>query len=218
MAKILSVSDVESGIIYSQSAPQRFPDIDMVISCGDLPAFYLDFIASTLHVPLYYVMGNHHNLPVLSDSGKLEIENSGGINLHRSVVNYEHQILLAGVEGCLRYNNGKKQYTEREMWLNVFSLVPGLFINKMRFGRYLDIFVTHAPPWQIHDRDDRAHRGVKAFRWLIHCFEPAIHLHGHVHIYNNSDVTETLFENTRIINTYGYRELNFEPQSSPNKK
>ena len=70
-------------------------------------------------------------------------------------------MLLAGVEGCLKYNDGPFQYTQAEMWARVFLLIPGLLRNHLRRGRYLDVFVTHAPPAGIHDGDDLPHRGIR---------------------------------------------------------
>jgi Icc-related predicted phosphoesterase len=68
--------------------------------------------------------------------------------------------------------------------------------------------VTHAPPWGIHDQNDRAHQGVKAFNWLIKTFQPTLHLHGHIHVYTPMVTTETMVGNTLVLNTFGYRKLN----------
>ena len=92
----------------------------------------------------------------------------------------------------------------------IMKLVPGLLMNKIRFGRYLDIFVSHASPWGIHDEKDRAHHGVKAFLWLIKVFQPTFHLHGHVHVYSPSTTTETILGNTTIHNAFGFRKLTFD--------
>jgi Icc-related predicted phosphoesterase len=40
-------------------------------------------------------------------------------------------------------------------------------LNKLKYGRYLDILVTHAAPRGIHDAEDWTHIGIKAFNWLI---------------------------------------------------
>ena len=32
-------------------------------------------------------------------------------------------------------------------------------------------------------------------------------IHGHQHVYNRNETTETNYEGTRVINTYGYRVL-----------
>jgi uncharacterized protein len=97
------------------------------------------------------------------------------------------------------------------MWLHTFKLVPGLLRNLAINGRYLDIFVSHAPPWGIHDQEDLPHQGIRAFRWLLRIFKPAFHFHGHIHVYHPDTRIETLYGQTRVINTYGYRETVVEP-------
>jgi Icc-related predicted phosphoesterase len=115
-------------------------------------------------------------------------------------------LLLAGVEGSLKYRPGQFQYTQSEMWGHVLSLVPGILRNRIVFGRYLDIFVTHAPSAGIHDMEDLPHQGINAFRWLVKVFQPQIHYHGHVHLYGPNHQVESIFGKTRVINTYGFRE------------
>lgn len=204
--KILSLSDIEISFIYSPLIIERFISTDLVISCGDLPYYYLEYIISTLNRPLYFVSGNHSNSIEETVAGP-RASPWGGINLHRRVCNC-NGLLMAGIEGCQRYNNGKGQYTQDEMWMMVWSMVPILFLNKLRYGRYLDILVTHAPPAGIHDMEDLPHQGIRAFRWLLKVFKPLYHLHGHTHIYRSDAITETLFGSTIVVNTCGFRETN----------
>ena len=204
--KILAVSDIELGFIYSQQIVPRFKDVDVLIGCGDLPYYYLEYMISMLNKPLYYVRGNH------AARTEYGVETSrtapwGAVDLHQRVLCDESGLLMAGVEGSLQYNYGPNQYSQSEMWSLVFGLIPGLLFNRLRYGRYLDVFVTHAPPWKIHDMDDRPHQGIKAFRWFNQVFKPAVHLHGHIHVYRQDTVTETLFYQTRVINAYGYKEI-----------
>ncbi|MDR3575663.1 MAG: metallophosphoesterase [Anaerolineaceae bacterium] len=207
--KILAISDVELGFIYSPLIIDRFKDVDLVVSCGDLPYYYLEYIISLLNVPLYYVRGNHASL-VESGSAGDRSSPWGAIDLHKKVKRASSGLLLAGIEGSLRYNLGPHQYSQFDMWWLVWGLVPGLLINKLLYGRYLDIFVTHAPPWQIHDKTDLPHHGIKAFRWLIDVFQPAFHVHGHIHVYRQDEVVESLEKNTRVVNSYGYRLLELD--------
>ena len=44
--RILCVSDEVDPIIYSPRVKEHFPDIDLVISAGDLPMEYLWFLAA----------------------------------------------------------------------------------------------------------------------------------------------------------------------------
>jgi len=206
--RILSVSDTEIGFIYSPLIVERFQHTDLVISCGDLPYYYLEYIVSMLNVPLYYVRGNHAS-PIEITSGGERTHPWGTVNLHQRVIEDDTGLLLAGLEGSLQYNRGPYQYTQVEYWFKAFRLVPALMRNKLKTGRYLDILVTHAPPWEIHAADDLPHRGIKAFRWLINVFKPAVHLHGHIHIYRQDTEREALVGATRVINTYGYHEMDF---------
>ncbi len=208
--KILAVSDIEMEMIYSPLVVQRFRDVDLLIGCGDLPYYYLEYMISMLDRPLYFVNGNHAPRPYEIQNMTHKDHAWGGVNLHQKVLRDESGLLLAGIEGCLNYNHGVYQYTQREMWAMALSLVPALLINRLRYGRFLDILVTHAPPWKIHDKEDLPHQGIKAFRWLIQTFKPAIHLHGHIHIYQQYETTETQFGRTRVVNAYGYKQIDLK--------
>jgi Icc-related predicted phosphoesterase len=199
--KILSLSDIEVNLVYSPQIATRFRGVDLVIGCGDLQNYYLDYIVSMLNVPMYFVHGNHvHNDPTEPEDPQ------GGCNLHGRVMRDRMTgLLLAGLEGSMQYNFGPHQYSQSQMWMLAWMLGNRFFLNKMRFGRYLDVLVTHAPPWRIHDADDLPHRGFKAFRWLMRVYKPALLIHGHIHLYRQDAVSETKFFDTRVINTFPYR-------------
>lgn len=202
---ILAISDTVEDLIYSASIRTRFGHVELVLSCGDLPCYYLEYIVSMLDVPLYYVLGNH--APRV-EYGATTIRRHawGTVNLHGRLVNH-HGLLLGGLEGSRRYNDGPHQYTEAEMRLRVARMVPQLLLNKVRYGRFLDILITHAPPRHIHDQPDRCHQGFEVFRWFLRVFRPRYHLHGHVHVYSNRTVTRTQYYDTTVLNAYGFREL-----------
>jgi uncharacterized protein len=201
--KILALSDVELPQIYSPQIKNRFKDVDLIISCGDLPPYYLEYVVSNLDKPLYFVFGNHASREESSSSDR--IGPWVGSDIHRRIIKTESGLWLAGIEGSIRYNYGEHQYSQSDMWLNVFDLVPRLLFNRALHGRYLDVFVTHSPPWKIHDKEDLPHHGIKAFRWFNRVFKPLYHLHGHVHIYRQDEVCETIFYQTQVVNTYGYK-------------
>jgi Icc-related predicted phosphoesterase len=94
----------------------------------------------------------------------------------------------------------------------VLNLIWRLAWNRLRYGRYLDVLVTHAPPRGIHDAEDLPHQGFEAYLKLLRRCRPTLMIHGHTHVYNRNDITETDFGDTRIINTYGYRVLELAPQ------
>src|SRR2546421_62312 len=95
---VLAVADEVSTALYDHFEPSRWRNIDLILSCGDLPPTYLDFLASSLDVPLFYVRGNH-------DGKYRQSEYPGGGNLHGRVVTCQG-IRLAGFEGSPRYNRG----------------------------------------------------------------------------------------------------------------
>ena len=201
MKKILSISDQVDPIIYSNSLKDRYNDVDFVLSCGDLSYLYLEYIISVLNRPLYFVHGNHDPLQELN-LGEPRSNPYGAQNLHKRIIR-EHNLILAGVEGSILYNRRTPyQYSQGQMWSHVLSLVPGLLCNKLIHGRYLDIFVSHAPPKGVHEGSDWAHQGINAFRWLIDTFQPAYHFHGHIHNYRPDATIETQVGNTLVINTF----------------
>jgi Icc-related predicted phosphoesterase len=89
-------------------------------------------------------------------------------------------------------------------------LVPSLIWNRLFYGRYLDILITHAPPQGIHDQPDRCHQGFRAFVTLMERFRPRYLIHGHVHVYSPMETIETVYKDTTVINTYGYRILEID--------
>jgi len=204
--KILAISDVVDNLVYSPQILNLYGDVEIVFGCGDLPYYYLEYVVSALDKPVFFVRGNHSHVVEYGSAGP-QIQPDGAINLHRRVVRH-HGLLLAGVEGSIRYRPGKYQYTQSEMWGHVIKLLPGLFVNKLIYGRYLDVFITHAPPWGIHDKSDLPHQGIKAFLWLLRIFKPEYHFHGHVHIYRPDTVTETWYKDTLVINAFGHRAHN----------
>ena len=69
--KILAVCDeVDSRLYGSSDCASRLQSTrpDLLVSCGDLPAYYLDYLVSTLDVPLFAVHGNHDATPPLEGS------------------------------------------------------------------------------------------------------------------------------------------------------
>jgi len=200
--KILSVSDVVENRIYSSQARQRFPDVDLVISCGDLPYYYVEYMVDAFPVPVFYVRGNHAGKVEYGHNGK-QTKPEGAVNLHRRVVR-TCGITLAGFEGSINYNNKPYQYTQMQMWFFVVSMLPRFLWNRIRRGSWLDILITHAPSWGIQDQADPAHRGFKALRWLVKTIKPTVHFHGHINTYIGNRPNRTRLGNTLVINTHGY--------------
>jgi uncharacterized protein len=208
--RILTVSDKVEPVLYGPYIRERVGQIDLILACGDLPYYYLDYIVSLLDRPLYYVHGNHDKAILRpTDLTKIPGPTSLGwaVNLHRHTVHFQG-LLLAGLEGCRVYNPGAPyQYSEAQVKAQIRRLGLRLLANRLRYGRYLDILITHAPPRGIHDGEDLPHQGFESYLALLRRFQPGLMIHGHQHIYNRNETTETDFGHTRILNTYGYRVL-----------
>ena len=234
--KILCLSDYVDPLIYNQNLRQTFGDVDLVLCAGDLPLDYIDFVVTILNKPAYFIFGNHnlndfsyYHKTAASYSGAPQVdfhkENFGhggiyaGFKVFRDkslsftdpVTGKKTPLLIAGVSGSLEYNKGLNQYTERQMKRKLVRLFPSLLINKLKYGRYLDILLTHASPRHIHDKEDPCHKGFECFNWFIKHFKPAYLVHGHIHLYDARENRITQTEETTVVNAYAHWLLEFPP-------
>ena len=203
----LTVSDEVVPAIYSLNIKERFRGIDCVLGCGDLPPYYLEFIVTMLGKSCFYVHGNHNDVEYTEGGEELHAPRGCVLIEGRSVLH--EGLLLAGLGGSIRYNQeSSQQYTETQMLVRLWALAPRLMLNRLRYGRYLDVMLTHAPPLGIHNGPDYPHRGFRAFLTLMDYFAPRYLIHGHIHrSYGFSAVTETRYKQTQVLNTAGYRLL-----------
>lgn len=213
--KILCVSDATDTLIYSENAPERYKDIDLVISSGDLPLRYYDYIQTVLRKDVIYVYGNH-NLEdfdrAMSNGGSTIIGPDfmpimplvySGTLIDGKVIRLKNSgLLVAGLGGSMLYNRGKSQYSEKQMKRRIIKMIPHLIYNKLKYGRYLDILVTHAPPHGLGDGEDLCHRGFNCFLWFMEKFKPKYLLHGHVHLIDLNDQRVRHYSDTDVINIY----------------
>ena len=215
--QFLTVSDEVVPAIYSLNVKERFGRVQTVLGCGDLPYYYLEFIVTMLGVPCFYIQGNHDGLEH-SDDGQDLSAPRGCVSLEgRSLLH--DGLLFAGLGGSIRYNfESGPQYTETQMQLRTWKLAPRLMLNRLRYGRYLDVLLTHAPPLGIHNGPDRPHRGFRAFLGFMERFKPRYLIHGHIHrSYGMSAVTETHYKETIVLNTAGYRLLTIDAPAEQTK-
>ncbi len=210
--RVLAVSDKVEPILYSGVVNERIGPVDLILSCGDLPFYYIEYLTSVVNRPCYYVFGNHGR-EIEYQGGQWNAKRAplGAVNLHTRTAR-EGNLLMAGLEGSIRYNRAPKhQYTEREMQLNIMQLIPGLVENRLRHGRWLDVLVAHSPPRGIHDQPDPAHIGFEVFLRFMRWFRPRYLLHGHIHLYRLNTTTITRYAATDVINVYPFRVLDLEP-------
>jgi len=191
--------------MYSLSSSGHFRGVELILGCGDMPYEYLEYLVTVLNVMMMYVPGNHDPK---YDPGVKEGHAEGGLNLDLKIVRH-NKFLIAGFGGSIRYRpNAINQYTQADAYTRAFRLIPRLWLNRLQYGRALDILISHSPPFGIHDDSDPAHNGLKALNWLIRISQPRYHFHGHIHFYKrNLEILETTIGITKIINVYPYKTL-----------
>ncbi len=200
--KILAVSDQEVDEVYELAPQGHFHGVDMIVGCGDLHYAYLEYLVTALNVDLFYVPGNHD-----SDYNPRSVDGRAGgcTNLDLRTARAQGW-LLAGFGGSIRYRaEGTNQYSQIGAFVRLAGLLPGLWRNRVRYGRALDILLTHSPPYGIHDDESRAHQGLKAINWLMDWAKPRYLLHGHMHYRQSNLNRDATWESTSIMNVYPYR-------------
>ncbi len=214
--KILCIADHIDPLVYSAGLKERFKDVELVLSAGDLPLNYYDFIMSMLNKPLLFVFGNHnlkgmeHYRGAASALGRwsparreADAPATGAVYVSGRV-RREKGILVAGLDGSRWYNGGENQFTDLQAWLRLALLAPRLLLNRLLFGRYLDVLLTHAPPRGVHDEQDPCHRGFKALLWFMRAFKPRFLVHGHIHLYSQDAVRVSRYGQTTVVNAYDH--------------
>ena len=205
--RILAVSDQIAESLYTPTVAGRLGTIDLVLGCGDLPYYYLEYLMTMLGAPLLYVHGNHDPLEeYCGGDGKAHKSGpDGGEDVDRRAVQ-AGGLLIGGLAGCVRYKpDAPYQFTQSEMALRAAALAAQLLPNRLLKGRWLDVLITHSPPLGIHDGKDAAHVGFRAFLTLMDVFRPRYLLHGHQHRNYGLGPFETIYEQTQVINVHPYR-------------
>ena len=106
--KILLLADEESKYLWDYFEKEKLDGIDLIISCGDLKAEYLSFLATFTTVPVLYVHGNH-------DVHYDRKAPDGCVCIDDAVFVYKG-LRIAGLGGSMSYSMRKYQYTERQMY------------------------------------------------------------------------------------------------------
>lgn len=199
--KILAVADVEAKRFYDYYVPGRLDEYDLILSCGDLKAKYLEFLVTMSRCPVLYVRGNH-------DDRLLSTPPEGCICIENEIFEY-NGIRILGLGGSYRYHDGKNMYTERQMKRRIHKI--GLQLWKKKG---FDILLTHAPAYGVNDMDSLSHRGFESFLYLLKKYKPKYFIHGHVHMnYSYKIPRISNYEDTVIVNAYEYYEFNFGDES-----
>ena len=198
--KILCISDRVEPMLHGPSLNSYARGVEAVISCGDLPFSYLEYIVTFLGVPVYYVLGNHDPAPDAP-------EWPGGCTPLDGRVVDAGGVVLAGLSGSPLYSGGPNQYTEGQMRLRAWALSSRIWCRVLTRRPKPRVFVTHAPPLGLGDREDPAHVGFESFVGLVDRHTPALWLHGHVHLDGPQVQRVESRGETKIINVFGHRIL-----------
>ena len=188
---ILAVSDLVDDRLWSSAADLG---ADLVVSCGDLPNDYLEYLVVATRAPLVYVPGNHD--PRQAPRGCVSVDGR---------VETVLGLRVGGLGGCRRYRPGPHQYTERQMDRRARRLVRAA-------GGRLDVFVTHAAPAGVgDDPTENVHRGFAAFFVVLAACHPRLMLHGHVQTYGPRPSARE-WNGTPIVNAIPHRVLSLAAQ------
>ncbi len=205
--KILAISDRVDERVYSEHILHNYGDVDLFVGCGDLPNYYLEYVVSITNQPVLYVHGNHDVEVQLTATGR-RVKTAEGCDLIDGRIVNVKGLIFMGLGGSIRYKPGTPfQYTEGQMRARVARLIPRLLVNKLRYGRFIDVVITHASPYGIHDSTDRAHVGFKVFLTLMTWFKPRFLLHGHMHDRRYNTQTRTTFRDTTVVGVFPVRSI-----------
>ena len=195
--KILLLADQAEPTLWEHLDRRKLEGVELVLSCGDLPAEYLSFLTCFTNAPILYIHGNH-------DDRYAKKPPEGCICIEDTI--YVHEgVRILGLGGCMRYNRGVNQYTEAQMRRRVRKLRFKLWRSKG-----IDILLTHAPAYLLGDDTDLAHRGFQVFLHMIDKYHPRAFVHGHVHQSYRYDFKRTRQRGeTQVINACGYYVLEF---------
>lgn len=190
--KILLLADEAEPTLWEHLNRAKLEGVELVLSCGDLPAEYLSFLTCFTPAPVLYIHGNH-------DERYEKKPPEGCVCIDDTLYVYEGLRIL-GLGGCMRYKPGPYQYTEKQMQKR---------IRRRRFDIWrrggVDIVLAHAPAYHLGDDDDLAHRGFQAFVDLIDRLQPRLFVHGHVHQSYRFDFRRVRERGrTQIVNACGY--------------
>lgn len=200
MVKVLAVADEEAPAMQARVGDLG---VDLLLAAGDLPWDYLESLASAIGVPAAFVPGNH--------DPRIGRDTATG---PRGVVNLDGQSLvlgglrIAGLGGCVRYNDGSHQYTQKE-----YDSRARRLIRSVRRAGPVDVLLSHAPPLGLGDAPDPSHLGISALHDVLKTLRPSWHLHGHIHPYGMHK-PDRQFGPTTIRNVIPWQLIDIEPQSA----
>ena len=187
------MSDQDDKALCGGSGPDLLKKCDLILSCGDLDARYLEYLVTMARCPLLYVHGNH-------DSAFEAKPPEGCVCIEDKVYDYKGLRIL-GLGGSMRYKpDAPCMYTEEEMRSRILKCRPEITLKNG-----FDILLTHSPAKGYGDLRHVSHSGFECFNGLLDRYRPACMIHGHVHQSYTHRFERTLAHpsGTKIINACG---------------
>ncbi|OUN89103.1 metallophosphoesterase family protein [[Collinsella] massiliensis] len=195
--RILAISDTEEDRLTTRAGLEALGPLDFIVSCGDLPATYLETIVTLANVPLLYVPGNH-------DTSYAEHPPLGCTPIDGKLISC-CGLRIVGLGGSLRYNDRVYGFTEQEMRWRMYKIAL-----RAKWSGGADLMVTHAPPRGFGDLDDYPHRGFESFNVALDMLRPRLLVHGHVHMeYGRIERERDHPSGARLVNACGSRIIEF---------
>lgn len=186
------LSDVPDPVLWDYLDRRLLEGVELILSCGDLPAEYLSFLTCFTHAPILYVHGNH--------DAAYDLRPPEGCTCVDDDIYEFNGVRVLGLGGSMRYRpDAPHMFTEREMARRARRLGW-----KLRRRGGFDILLTHAPARGLGDMEDMPHRGFEVFLKLMDRWKPRYMFYGHVHRdYGAMDFQrERAYAETTVINAY----------------
>jgi Icc-related predicted phosphoesterase len=196
MVRVLAVADEEVATMPSRA---RDLQVDLVLGAGDLPWGYLEELVALVGAPAAFVPGNHDPS---TDRG---VGPAGMVNLDQQVLTVGG-LRMAGLGGCVRYNAGANQYSQKQ-----YDRRARRLLRRARGTAPVDVLLTHAPPLGLGDGDDPSHLGISALHGVLETLQPTWHLHGHIHPFGLLKGDRTVGPTT-VRNVIPWLILDIEPR------
>lgn len=215
MVRALVIADEEASNLSAETLRDLAPEL--VLSAGDLPWHYIEYVASCVDTPVVFIPGNHDPAIERTRRGPNGMFTADGMICDgprpHGATNADQLVIeaaglrIAGLGGCVRYKPGPHQYTQRE-----YARRARRLLRRAKRGDPVDVLLTHAPPLALGDGDDRPHVGIQALHTVLDRLQPSWHLHGHIHPYGQQ-MPDRQVGPTTIRNVIPWRMVDIEPKS-----
>lgn len=216
MVRVLAIADEEAPNLLVRTLRALRPDL--VLSAGDLPWHYVEYVASSVDAPVVFVPGNHDPEIERVKKGRNGTYTSDGLPCDgprpHGATNADLRVVeaaglrIAGLGGCVRYRPGPHQYTQSQ-----YERRGGRLLRRAKKAGAVDVLLTHAPPLRLGDGEDKPHEGIAALRTVLEQLEPSWHLHGHIHPYGRQ-MPDRQVGPTTILNVIPWRMVEIHPRAA----